>query len=132
MLVFHDLEDLRRAGPTDLGATDWVIVDPEAIEGFTAATWAQAATPYLALSLTNRFLPDLLQVPAASSGINYGADQVRFGAALSAGDRVRARARLLEVTEAPGGLQTRVEVRVEVDGADEPSCVVESLSRWQA
>jgi acyl dehydratase len=115
-----------------LGTTQWVTLDPEAVAGFAAATWARTASPYLALSLTNRFLPELLQVPAASSGINYGADQVRFGAPIAAGDRVRAGARLVEVTDVPGGLQTRVQVRVEVDGADEPSCVVESLSRWQA
>src|SRR5215469_12891474 len=132
MLVFHDFDELRRTGPTDLGTTDWVTVDPVEVQAFVAATWTQASTPFLALSLTNRFLPDLLQVPAASSGINYGADQVRFGAPVTAGDRVRCRAYLLEVTEVAGGLQTRVEVSVEVDGADEPTCVVESLSRWQA
>jgi acyl dehydratase len=132
MLVFHDFEELRRTGPTDLGTTDWVTVDPEEVEAFATATRAQTSTPFLALSLTNRFLPGLLQVPAASSGINYGADRVRFGAALAAGDRVRARAQLLEVTEVGGALQTRVQIRVEVAGTEDPSCVVESLSRWQA
>jgi acyl dehydratase len=132
MLVFHAFDELRRAGPTDLGETEWVTVDPAAVEGFGTATWTRAASPFLALSLTNRFLPDLLQVPAASNGINYGADRVRFGHPLTAGDRVRAGARLLEVTEVPGGLQTRVQIRVEVEGVEEPSCVVESLSRWQA
>ena len=132
MLAFHDLDELKRAAPADLGTTEWVTLDPDEVEGFARATRVQNTTGYLALSLTNRFLPDLLQVPAASSGINYGADQVRFGAPLAAGDRVRARARLVEVAEVSGGLQTRVEIRVEVDGADEPSCVVESLSRWQA
>jgi acyl dehydratase len=132
MLVFQDFEELRRAGPTDLGTTDWVTVDPEEVEAFARATWVSNSTPFLALSLTNRFLPELLQVPAASNGINYGADEVRFGPPVAAGDRVRVRAQLLEVTEVGGGLQTRVQIRVEVAGAAEPSCVVESLSRWQA
>jgi acyl dehydratase len=89
-------------------------------------------SPYFALSLTNRFLPDLLQVPASSSGVNYGAESVEFGPPLSAGDRVRGAAALVGAAEVKGGVQTTVEIRVEVDGAAEPACVVRSLSRWLA
>jgi hypothetical protein len=41
-------------------------------------------------------------------------------------------AALREATEVPGGVQTVVEVRVEVEGEPEPACVIRSLSRWLA
>ena len=84
----------------------------------------------LLLSLTNRFLPDLLEVRGASSGVNYGTGPVRFGALPQAGDRIRASALHVESAEAPGGVQTRVQIRIEVEGADSPACTVDSLSRW--
>ena len=37
---------------------------------------------------------------------------------------------LVDATEVPGGVQTTIEIRVEVEGCHDPACVVESLSRW--
>lgn len=128
-VVFSELDALLAAAPADLGATEWAVVSAAEVAGFERASGGPVS-PYLALSMTNRFLPDLLQVPAASSGVNYGADSVRFGAALSPGDRVRAVAALVAAAEVAGGVQTTVEIRMEVDGSDEPACVVRSLSRW--
>jgi acyl dehydratase len=127
--VFGDLDQLLRAAPRDLGATAWVEVAAGDVAGFERATGGRVS-PYLALSLTNRFLPDLLQVPGAASGVNYGAESARFGPVLRVGDRVRARAVLDSAAEVGGGVQTTVEITVEVDGAEEPACVVRSLSRW--
>ena len=128
-VVFSELDALLAAAPADLGATAWAVVSADEVARFERATGA-APSPYLALSMTNRFLPDLLQVPVASSGVNYGADSVRFGAVLAPGDRVRAAATLVAAAAVTGGVQTTVEVRLEVDGRDEPACVVRSLSRW--
>ncbi|HET6966210.1 MAG TPA: hypothetical protein VFH58_15650 [Acidimicrobiales bacterium] len=127
--VFTDLADLLSAPPLELGATGWVEVSAAEVADFETATGGPVS-PYLALSLTNRFLPDLLQVPAAASGVNYGADSVRFGPVVAEGDRVRAAASLVSASEVSGGIQTTVEIRIEVDGAPEPACVVRSLSRW--
>lgn len=127
--MFTDLGDLLAAPPMDLGATEWFEVSSSELAGFESATGG-AVSPYFALSLTNRFLPDLLQVPAAASGVNYGADSVRFGPVPAAGERVRAAAALVAATEVKGGVQTTVEIRIEVEGSAEPACVVHSLSRW--
>ena len=62
--------------------------------------------------------------------MNYGTGQVRFPKAVKAGDRVRGRAVLTDATEVAGGIQTTVELHVDIEGEDEPACVVESLSRW--
>jgi acyl dehydratase len=134
--VFEDLDQLLAAGRRDLGATDWVELTSSVLTDFSAATWSpgehddNVAPPMLLLSLTNRFLPDLLEVRGSSSGINYGAGTVRFEAPARAGDHIRASAVLLEATEVPGGVQTTVEIRIEVQGSEQPACTVESLSRW--
>ena len=127
--LFTDLDELVSAAPRDLGATGWVDVTKDELEMFEAATAGQVS-PYFAVSLTNRFLPDLIQVPAASSGVNYGAESALFGPALRAGDRVRCAATLQAATPVNGGVQTTIEVRVEVEHGEEPACVVRSLSRW--
>ena len=57
---------------------------------------------------------------------------MRFGAGLPVGSRVRGRAELVACDDIPGGVQTTIRITVEVDGADHPACVVESLSRWLA
>lgn len=126
--VFDDLDHLLKAAPLDLGATDWVQVADADVSRFEQSTGGDVS-PFLALSLTNRFLPFLLSVPGAASGVNYGADGATFGAPLRAGDRIRVSATLTSAAEVSGGVQTTVEIRVEVDGA-EPACVVQSLSRW--
>jgi acyl dehydratase len=134
--VFHDLDELLSAGRRDLGATDWVELTRAVLTDFAAATWSaggdddNVAPPMLLVSLTNRFLPDLLEVRGTSSGINYGTGKVRFHASPGAGDQIRADAVLVEAGEVAGGVQTTVEIRIEVQGSEEPACVVESLSRW--
>jgi acyl dehydratase len=48
------------------------------------------------------------------------------------GSRLRAGAELTAVDEIPGGLQTTMTITVEIEGAEKPACVIESLSRWLA
>jgi acyl dehydratase len=134
--VFQDLDELLSAPRRDLGVTDWVELTRSVLTDFSAATWSpggdddNVAPPMLLVSLTNRFLPDLLEVRGASSGINYGTGTVRFNTPARAGDQIRASAVLVEAGEVPGGVQTTVEIRIEVQGSQEPACTVESLSRW--
>lgn len=135
-VVFEDLDALLAAAPADLGCAEWYTLTASAIADFSDATGGpppgpeELAPPMMILALTNFFMPQLLEVRGASSGINYGTESVRFNAPARAGDRLRARAFLLRTAEVPGGVQTTVQIRVEIDGSDEPACVVESVSRW--
>ena len=135
-IVFSDLDSLLDSAGTDLGATDWRVLEAWQPTVFAAATrrpvpaLGDAAPPLFVLALTNMFLPELFEVPAASSGVNYGTGSVRFGPGVCPGEQVRGRATLVEASAVPGGVQTVIEIRIEVDGRDEPVCVVESLSRW--
>ena len=129
--VFTSLDDLRAAAGADLGASAWVEVGPEQVERYAAATGDPGAT-YLALALTNRLMPELIAVPAASLGVNYGTGPVRLGPPPAAGARLRATARLVACDDVAGGVQTTIRVTIEVEGGDEPACVVDALSRWLA
>jgi acyl dehydratase len=123
------LDDLRAAVGMDLGTSPWVEVTTTAVDRFDAATGG--GTEYLALSLTNRVLPEIVTVDA-SAGLNVGTDEVRFPGPLAAGDRVRGRAVLASCREVTGGVQTVMRVTLEVEGRDRPACVVDAVSRWLA
>ena len=129
--VFNSLDEVRAAVGRHLGASDWLEITPDRLERFAAAT-GERDHDYLALALTNLFLPQVVEVRGASLGINYGTGSVRFHTPLRVGGRVRGAAELVACDEIAGGVQTTIVITVEVDGADRPACVVESLSRWLA
>ena len=147
--TFATLDALREAAGRHLGWTDWIDITQERVDRFADATgdhqWihvdverATAESPfggpiahgYLTLALSNLFLLELLAVPGASAGINYGTGKVRFPSPVPVGSRVRGGAEITTVDEIAGGLQTTITITIQVDGQDEPACVIESLSRW--
>jgi acyl dehydratase len=133
--VFASLDELRAAAPgTSLGESGWITVSQDDVDRFTAATGtdpADGVPPYMVLALSNRLLPEIVEVRGISSGINYGTDEVRFIAPVDVGGRLRARAELVAAAEVAGGVQTTIRVTLETDGG-EPACVIDSLSRWLA
>jgi acyl dehydratase len=129
--VLDSLDEVRAAVGRHLGTSDWLEITAERLDRFAAAT-GDRDHGYLALALTNLFLPEVVEVRGASLGVNYGTVSVRFRAPLLVGSRVRGTAELVACDEIPGGVQTTIRITVEVDGADHPACVVDSLSRWLA
>ncbi|NCG24174.1 MAG: dehydratase [Actinobacteria bacterium] len=110
------------------GDDQWIHVDPErAAAGPFGATIAHG---YLTLSLSNYFLPQIVDVQGFDMGINYGLDKVRFPSPVPVGSLVRAGARLLTVSEIPGGVQTVMEVTMEIKGGSKPACVIHAISRF--
>jgi len=148
MAVFHSAAELKAAVGKHLGHSEWLRIDQQRIDRFAEATgdhqWihvdperaksgpfgATIAHGYLTLSITNNFLPSLVQVPAAKLGINYGTNKVRFPAPVKVGSRVRCGAELIEASDVPGGVQVVVRLTVEIEGGDKPGCVVESITRY--
>jgi len=149
--TFTTFDELRAATGTHLGWTDWLEITQDRVNRFAEATgdhqWIHVdveratregpfggpiAHGYLTLALTNLLLPQLIAVPAASSGVNYGTGRVRFPSPVPVGSRLRAGAELTEVVDVPGGVQTTITITVEREGTAKPVCVVESLSRWLA
>ena len=151
-MEYPDIESLLAAVGDHLGYSDWVVIDQNRINGFAAATgdnqWIHvdpelAATGpfgttiahgYLTLSMTNQFLPELLQVPLATMGINYGANKIRFPAPVSVDSRIRMGSEIIAAEKISSGDGTWVQVitrnTVEIQGGEKPACVVEAISRF--
>jgi acyl dehydratase len=147
-IEFQTPEALRGAVGTHLGFSDWMEITQERIDRFAEATgdrqWIHVdperakdgpfgttiAHGYLTLSITNLFLPQLLRVPAAKLGVNYGANKVRFPAPVPVGSRVRMGAEIIDVQDVPGGVQVTARNTMEIEGHDKPGCVVEAISRF--
>ena len=136
-------DELEQAGERDLGASDWWKIEQRAIEQFADATgdhqWihvdpeAAAKGPfgttvahgYLSLALLPALLHQLLVVPDARMGINYGIDKVRFTAPVPSGSEVRLHAKLLGAERRGEGIRYRVGVEVEIRGSEKPALVGE-------
>lgn len=136
-MILDGLGAVRAAVGSDLGATDWEPVTADQVVRYAEATGDTAPTdgtvpPWLLLSLSNLFLPRLLEVRGISSGVNYGTGEVRFPTPVPVGRRVRARAEVTDASEVRGGVQTTIRITVEAEEVDAPAVVVDSLSRWLA
>jgi acyl dehydratase len=141
--------DLLGMGGTDLGVTGWIVIDQSRIDGFAEVTgdhqWIHVdpvkardgpfgttiAHGYLTLSLVNVFLPQLIEVQKFSAGINIGADNLRFLSPVPAGSRIRGKGEIVKVEEVKNGaIQAVVRITVEIEGADKPACIVDTISRY--
>lgn len=145
--VFNGIDEVA-AG--DLGVTDWLLVDQERINTFADATgdhqWIHvdperaASGPFgatiahglLTLSLLPQFQFELVQVENIAMGINYGYNKVRFLNPVKVGSRLRARGEITDVARKPGAIDVTILTTVEIEGADKPACVAESISRYLA
>ena len=147
--VFNTPRELLAAVGKPLGASDWLEIHQDRIDGFADATgdhqWIHVdperaksgpfgktiAHGYLTLSLVNCFLPQIVEVRGISMGVNYGCDKVRFPAPVPVGSRVRGVGQLVAAEEVKGGaVQATVRVTVEIEGAEKPACVVDTISRF--
>ena len=110
------------------GDHQWIHVDPvAAAEGPFGATIAHG---YLTLSLASMFLPQVMEVQGVSMGINYGVNKVRFLTPVVVGSRLRAGVELTQVDEIEGGIQVVATITIEIEGAERPAAVIESVSRF--
>ena len=140
MSATMSFDELREAKDLDLGHGEWPEVTQEMIDQFADATgdhqWIHIdperaaegpfgqtiAHGYLTVSLLPILLRGLVNVQA-SMGVNYGMDKLRLTSPVPSGSRVRAAAKLLDAQDKGGGLLYRLEVTVEVEGADRPAMV---------
>jgi len=146
--VFKTPHEMAASVGKQLGSTEWLTIDQQRINLFADATgdhqWihvdperakdgpfgACIAHGYLTLSLVNLFLPQLIDVQGIEMGVNVGLDKVRFPMPVKVNSRVRGRGELVSVEDIKGAIQSVVRVTVEVDGADKPACVADTISRY--
>lgn len=146
--VFETPAALLGSEGTRLAPTEWLLIDQARVDGFAQVTgdhqWihvdverAQAgpfggtiAHGYLTMSLVNWFLPQLIEVRGFAHAVNVGADRLRFLAPVKVGSRIRGVGEIVSVEEVKGAVQSVVRVTVEIEDADKPACVVDTISRY--
>ena len=132
----------------ELGVSEWITIDQERIDAFADATgdhqWihvdverARAESPlgttiahgYLTLALLPGLTGSLALFPAGTTyALNYGTDKIRFVSPVRAGDRIRARVSLSEVTpRGDGRLLLKTTNTVEIEGEEKPAMIAELL-----
>ncbi|QRR34000.1 MaoC family dehydratase [Hydrogenophaga sp. YM1] len=108
------------------GDHQWLHCDPEraARESPYGITIAHGL---LTLSLMPRLRAALYEVRHTSSGVNYGADKLRFTAPVKCGARIRLQETVRELTPIAGGVRFLSDVHVEVEGEPKPALVIETI-----
>jgi len=147
--VYASPRDLIGQEGTQLGATDWLLIDQDRVNGFAEVTgdhqWihvdverAKAESPYrtpiahgfLTLSLIPALSKDNFRVDNAKLAINYGLNKVRFLAAVPVDSRVRVRSELAEAAKVDDNtVNLTVRHTIEIDGVDKPAAVAEMIVR---
>lgn len=138
-------DDYRAKVGTEVGVSDWIVVDQAKINAFAECTGdhqfihvnpemakqtpfgTTIAHGYLTLSLLSVMAYGAMPgIEGTKMGVNYGLNKVRFMAPVKSGKQIRGRFKLVDVTErAPGTLQSTVEVSVEIDGESKPALIAE-------
>jgi acyl dehydratase len=150
MTDFADLDSLKAAVGTEIGVSDWLTIDQKRVDTFADATddhqWIHvdpdkaAAGPFgrtiahgfLTLSLSVPLVNQATSVGGIRMGINYGLNKVRFITPVPVGGRIRAHVILDSVRDIPGGVQAERTVTIELEGAEKPACVAQSIVRMMS
>lgn len=148
MKVFNQLDEFVAADGSRLGPTDWLVIEQDRVDLFADATgdhqWIhvdpdRAATgPFggtiahglLTLSLLPHFMHELYRVDNVRLAINYGFNKVRFITPVPVGAKLRASIEIANVTKLDGAVQATLATTIEMDGADKPAAVIESILRY--
>ncbi|MDJ0938262.1 MAG: MaoC family dehydratase [Woeseiaceae bacterium] len=149
MHVIESIEDAKALEGTEVGLSDWVVIDQNRIDQFAEATndyqWIHVDTEraerempegrtiahgYLTLSLIPALTGSFVDVKKLTRAINFGVNKVRFYTPVPSGARVRARATVLSARRRAGALMLTSEVRIEVEGETKPACVAETLGMY--
>lgn len=148
MTEFANLAEFTAAVGTEIGVSDWMTIDQQRVDTFADATgdhqWIHVdpekaaqgpfggpiAHGFLTLSLSVPLVNQATGVGGVRMGINYGLNKVRFITPVPVGGRIRARVSLAAVREIPGGVQAERTVTIELEGAEKPACIAESIVRY--
>jgi acyl dehydratase len=136
----------------EVGPSEWRTVTQADIDAFAELSgdhqWihvdakrAKSESPYgttvahgnLTLSMVDGFRGELISSSGFALGVNYGWNKIRFPAPVPVDSRIRARAEVVSVDEVGGGwFQVVTRFTVEVEGAEKPSFVGDSVTRVMA
>lgn len=137
--------DLESIVGTEVGTSDWHTIDQDRVNLFADATgdhqWIHVdvekatklmggpiAHGFLTLSLLPMLGAEVLRVQGVSRGINYGSNKTRFTGMVPVGSKVRLVQKCLGVEPKAGGKQMTMECTIEIEGADRPALVAETIT----
>ena len=149
MRTFTSADELRAAVGEQLGHSEWHVVDQQRIDEFADATgdhqWIHVdperaasgpfgttiAHGYLTLSIIPSILHEVIRVEGFTFGVNYGCNKVRFPSPVKVGSKLRLGATVASV-ESVGGdaAQVVLDITVETEGSEKPSCVAQVVYRY--
>jgi acyl dehydratase len=140
--------ELRALVGSVLGPTGWYTVDQSKVDAFAEATedrqWIHidpsraAASPLggtivhglFTLGLGPHFVEELVSFDGFAHSLNYGYGRVRFPSPFPVAGRIRMHLSIDAVDEVRGGVQLTSTQTFELEGAEKPVCVAESLARF--
>jgi acyl dehydratase len=143
-------QDLPSLVGSELEPSDWFEITQERVNQFADATndhqfihvkpLRATFTPFrgtiahgfLVLSMIshlaqqNAVRPDGLKM-----ALNYGSDRVRFLKPVRVGKRIRARQKIIDVTEKkPGHWLVKTEITIDIENEDTPALIAEMLAMY--
>ena len=143
MRTFTTLDEVAESANTEIGTTDWLVVDQERINLFADATgdhqWIHVdeerartgpfgttiAHGFLTVSLLPLFNVESFALETPGARLNYGLNKVRFPHPVPVDSRLRSHVSFGDVTDLPTGKQLVIKHSVEIEGVDKPACVAE-------
>lgn len=143
--IFTSLEQLEASIGQELGPGEWFTVDQQLVDRFADLTgdheWIHVdaararrgpfggtiAHGYLSLALVPLLGESVYSLSLPGQSLNYGADRLRFPAALPVGSRIRSRIRVLGLAAHLQGWLLTLRHTVEIEDGARPACVVDTV-----
>ncbi len=151
MLKVVKTSEIESVIGTEVGVSDWIVIDQERIDKFADATMdhqfihvdPEKATPVFGSTIAHGFLSLSLiagipfeqeigmVLEGTKMGLNYGLDKVRFLSPVPVNSEVRIIMKCIDINEKnPGQYLAKIEVNMEIKGVEKPAYVAESLTMF--
>ena len=151
MLKVVKTSEIESVIGTEVGVSDWIVIDQERIDKFADATMdhqfihvdPEKATPVFGSTIAHGFLSLSLiagipfeqeigmVLEGTKMGLNYGLDKVRFLSPVPVNSEVRIIMKCIDINENnPGQYLAKFEVNMEIKGVEKPAYVAESLTMF--
>jgi acyl dehydratase len=147
--VIDGVEGLKVLVGKELGASEWKVLLYEDITRFATATgdhqWIHVdrercarespfkvpiAHGYYGVSLIGGIFQEVIEPRGFSMILNYGLNKVRFPAPFKEGTRYRMTFKLDGIKEIQNGIETTMQVTLEMEGQPKPACAAEVVYRF--
>lgn len=143
-----EIKDLPGLVGTEVGVSDWLLVDQDRVNKFADATgdhqWIHVDPErakdgpfggtighgYLTLSLLPSASYEVVPRQGGSMSINYGLNRVRFPSPVPVGSRVHATFEVVDVDKQDWGAQVTMKATIDREGGEKPVCVAEIVFRY--